>query len=816
MRRASSMLSALPIHSLGVLLAAGGALLSGPAAAQTSATELTVTRGSDDLRITALAPGVLRIRIAPHGQQPEDASWAVPAERRHAATAVTRTADGISTPLLQAHVNPATGRLRIEDAGGHALFAESDAPVSRDGARFTLRANLAIDEHIFGLGDKTGPLDRRGQSFATWNTDSFGFGTATDPIYKSIPFFLSTGHENRAYGVLLDSTWRGWFDFGHRDADTLEMGADGGAIDYYVLAGPSVAEVTRRYAWLTGTSPLPPRWALGYQQSRWSYSSEAEVRALADRLHAERIPTDVIWLDIDFQDRTRPFTIDTKAFPHFGEMVQDLAKGGIKTVAITDLHIAAAPNQGYAAYDSGIAGDQFLHRADGSLYVGLVWPGPAVFPEFTRASTRAWWGSLFRPLVDMGVAGIWNDMNEPAIFETPTKTMPPDVRHRIASDDFAPRTATHAEIHNVYGMLNTRATYDGLRTLRPDARAFVMTRASYAGGQRYAATWTGDNSSTWDHLRLAVAQTLNLGLSGFAWTGTDIGGFIGGPTPELLTRWYEYGAFLPIMRNHSQKAAPRAEPWVDGPEQLAIRRHYIEERYRLLPFLYGLAEANARTGDPLARPLFYDFPGMISESCVTTMSFTLGGKLLVAGAPRPEQHDRYAACLPAGTWYNYWTGAKLDIAPSQDGPFGQLVVTPQLDTLPVFVRAGTILPRQPLVQSTGEMPKGALELHVYPGPDCAGTLYEDDGHSMGFTHGAYLRQTLRCETGAGGITRLVFDRREGRYAPWWRRITVTLHDMTAAKPMLRGKPLTTQQDPQGVRFELPDMPAGGTVDIGGA
>lgn len=407
-------------------------------------------------------------------------------------------------------------------------------------------------------------------------------------------------------------------------------------------------------------------------------------------------------------------------------------------------------------------------------------------------------------------------MNEPAIFETPIKTMPPEARHRIASDDFAPRTAPHAEIHNVYGMLNTRATYDGLRKLRPDTRAFVMTRASYAGGQRYAATWTGDNSATWDHLRLAVAQTLNLGLSGFAWTGTDIGGFVGGPPPELLTRWYQYGAFLPIMRNHAQKAAPRAEPWVDGPDHLAIRRHFIEERYRLLPFLYGLAEANARTGEPLARPLFYDFPGMISESCVTTMSFTLGGKLMVAGAPCPEQHNAYAACLPAGIWYDYWTGARVAIEPSRDGPFGQLILTPRLNTLPVFVRGGTILPRQPLLQSTSEKPKGPLELHIYPGPDCAGTLYDDDGLSMGFTRGAFLRQSVRCETDAKGVTRIVFDRRQGSYAPWWSGIAVTLHGTAVDQARLSGKPLEMRRDEKGISFDLPDLPVGGVVELRGA
>src|SRR5690606_33200192 len=270
-------------------------------------------------------------------------------------------------------------------------------------------------------------------------------------------------------------------------------------------------------------------------------------------------------------------------------------------------HVAHAPGEGYAPYDSGTAGDHFVRRRDGSRYVGTVWPGDSVFPDFTRAATRAWWGGLYRGFVDAGIAGFWNDMNEPALFGTPTKTMPPDVVHRIDTDGFPVRIASHAEIHNVYGMENTRATFEGLRALRPAERAFVMTRASYAGGQRYAATWTGDNSSTWSHLKLAVAQTLNLGLSGFGYTATDVGGFTGGASPELMTRWFQLAAFMPLFRNHSATDAPRAEPWVDGERHTAIRRRFIEERYRLLPYIYALADENARTGAPLMRPLFYEY-----------------------------------------------------------------------------------------------------------------------------------------------------------------------------------------------------------------
>jgi alpha-glucosidase len=504
------------------------------------------------------------------------------------------------------------------------------------------------------------------------------------------------------------------------------------------------------------------------------------LRTLAARFRKERFPLDVIWLDIDYQDHNGPFTVNKATFPDMRKLVSDMGSDGIRLVPITDLHVAYLPNQGYAPFDSGIAGDNFVHKADGSLYVAPVWPGPSVFPDFTRASTRAWWGSLYKDFIADGFAGFWNDMNEPAVFDTPTKTMPLDNLHRIEGDDFAPRIATHAEIHNVYGMQNTRATFEGMKRWRPDLRPFVMTRASYAGGQRYAVTWTGDNSSTWDHLRLSVEQLINLGLSGFAYSGADVGGFTGGPRPELLTRWFEVAAFTPIFRDHSMKDAPRAEPWVDGPEQLAIRKRYVEERYRLLPYIYALADENARTGDPLMRPVFYDYPDALQSSCDQSLSFTLGASLLVAGPPKPESPQAFDICLPAGGWYDYWTGLPET---------GQnLTRQPKHHELPVFVRAGTILPRQPLVQSTMEVPKGPLELDVYPGDDCRGELYFDDGISIA---GPHLRQTIQCAATTKGLV-LRFGPREGTWKPWWKQIAVTVHGAHPARKMIADQPRVSE------------------------
>jgi len=422
--------------------------------------------------------------------------------------------------------------------------------------------------------------------------------------------------------------------------------------------------------------------------------------------------------------------------------------------------------------------------------VGKVWPGPAVFPDFTQAQTRQWWGTLYKTFVDEGVAGFWNDMNEPAVFETPTKTMPDDVQHRIGEPGFRNRTAPHLEIHNVYGMENARGTYEGLLALRPDQRPFVMSRASFAGGQRYSTTWTGDNSSTWNHLRMTVPQIVNLGLSGFSLTGADVGGFAGSPPAGLLTKWIELSAFQPIDRDHSAKGTRMHEVWVDGPEQEAIRRRYIEERYRLMPYLYTVAEETSHDGLPINRPLFLEFPHAIEDGTpfdLTTggAEFLVGSRVLVAPNPSPEEVAPYVVRLPPGTWYDYWTGERyiravpgtsLD-AEQRDLVLAekQLSVTPKLDQMPVYVRGGTILPIAPLTQSTVEVPKGPLTLRVYPSAGgsklaaegCDGEVYSDDGESFAFRHGAYARIHFTCAVASDGSVSVTIGNQEGSWKPWW-------------------------------------------------
>jgi alpha-glucosidase len=764
---------------------------------------IEIRSGTAVMQVTALRDDLLRVRVGATGTLPEDASWAVLATARTAKVGVKAESDdkfvGFATGKLRVTIQKLPLVMTVKDLAGNVIAEDiPEHPVEFHGAGFRVYKRSAEDEHYFGLGDKPGPLDRRNEAFTNWNTDAFGWQESTDPIYKSIPFVI-TFRKGVAGGVFLDNTWRSSFDFNKELRDGYSFGSEGGPLDYYILYGPEPKDVVREWAWMTGTTPLPPLWSLGYQQSRYSYFPEAEVRRIVSRLRSERIPADAIWLDIDYQLKNRPFTVDPEKFPTFDKMVADFKADHMHTVVITDLHIANLPGQGYKPYDEGVAGDHFVHNPDGSVYTGVVWPGAAVFPDFTQKASRDWWGTLYGDFAKRGVAGFWNDMNEPALFQVTSKTMPDETQHRIDEPGFQKRTANQLEIHNVFGMQNTRGTYEGLRKLVPDQRPFVLTRASYAGGQRYSATWTGDNSSTWNHLRQTTPQLINLGLSGFGMSGADVGGFAGSPQPELLTKWLEIAAFHPIDRDHTSMGTYPQEPWEDGSTaDLNIRRRFIEERYRLMSYLYTTAEEMSRTGIPIMRPLFLEFPKASKDGhpidLNTNNEFLMGPDILVAPSPYPDERDDYEAVLPPVGWYNYWTGEAVQTR-AKDMRVGndnvpdvdlQISLHPSVDTLPVFARGGSIIPIQPLVQSTAEKPVGPLTLRVYPparvGEPCEGSLYLDDGISYGYEKGQFLRLKFSCELTADGVTVKVGPR-EGGFAPWWTQFSVEVYG--AAKPAAR-------------------------------
>jgi alpha-glucosidase len=743
---------------------------------------VTLRTATGTLSLTAVNDFVLRVRASREGPFAKDFSWAVVPGANVPTGSLKVSDDGpaVLAATPQVHV-----RIK-KDPLGVVFLDASDQVLSEDDPRqptllttqgFRVNKAMPEDEHYYGLGDKAGTLDRRGRAFTNWDVDAYGWQDSSDPLYKSIPFFIAL-RKGRAYGIFLDSTWRTWFDFGNRANDGYAFGADGGELDYYFIAGPHPRSVLQRYADLTGKTPLPPLWTLGFQQCRYSYYPEARVYEVARTFRKKKIPADVIYLDIDYQKGNRPFTVDRDRFPHFEQMIADLGQDGFKVIAITDPHLAQLPGAGYRPYDEGAAADHFVHNPDGSVYVGTVWPGDSVFPDFTWAPARAWWGTLYRDFVSAGIAGFWNDMNEPTVFKTPTGTMPLDTVHRVDSGG----AASHREVHNVYGMQNSRATYEGLLELQHDRRPFVLTRATFAGGQRFAASWTGDNSSTWSHYRISVPTLLSLGLSGYPMVGDDIGGFVGSPPPDLLTRWFELGAFNPIFRDHTNKGTLDQEPWVHGPQHEAIRRRYIEARYRLMPYIYTLAEEASRTGVPLMRPLWLEHPETEDTAYTEDRVFLFGPDLLVE--PKlDERLDPLDVLVPPGVWYDYWTGQRWLVTPGQRVSVG-------LGDLFVLVRGGAIVPHQPLVQSTGEVPKGPLELRVYLGPDCRGSLYMDDGVTFDYRKGAFLRLASSCQESAGGVS-VTTGAAEGSYEPWFASVAYVIHGVRSGPKQVTvdGKPV---------------------------
>ena len=716
--------------------------------------------GSAKIRIVALSDSVVRVRLAPAGAFPADTSWVVlPGSQQNDVRVDVKDSRRMvefSTARLKIRVRKSPFQIIFLDSEGNVIHQDSAGEaVAWNGTEIRTWKVMPEYEQYFGLGEKAGPMNRRGRAFSMWNTDYFGYQESSDPLYKSIPFFLALDNGS-AYGIFFDNTFRTTFDFGTQSRKTYSFGADGGELDYYFFYGPHPKKVLEEYTALIGRTPLPPLWTMGYQQCRYSYFPEHRVRELARTFRERKIPVDVLYLDIDYLDAFRPFIVNREYFPHFEDMISDLHKDGFKFISIIDPHLKK--QEGYVPYDQGIAGDHFIKNPDGSLFVGVVWPGESVFPEFTQEKTREWWGTLYKDLLEAGIDGIWNDMNEPAVFRE-TKTMPLDTVHRT---DFG--ATDHREAHNIYGMQMVRATYDGIRKLRPNLRPFVLTRAGYAGAQRYAATWTGDNTSSWNHYRMMTPMLLGLGVSGYPYVGADIGGFAGSPPADLLTRWTQLGVFTPMFRNHTVVGSADQEPWVHGPEHEAIRKRYIELRYELLPYIYTQMEETSRTGIPLMRPLFLEYPED-PENYGNDQQFLFGRDFLVA-AQLTEMTDRMDFTLPPGEWYNYWTGEKY-------GGHTRMRPAPGLDELPVYVRGGAILPQQPVVQHTDEHPQGPLTLRVYAGEDCSGSLYLDDGKTFDYQEGEYLRIRFGCQTSDDGL-RITLSAYEGNFKPWWKKISLEI------------------------------------------
>ena len=599
--------------------------------------------------------------------------------------------------------------LAIAELEGHTVGKDEEKTDS-----VTIIKKLGKDDAIYGLGDKPGCLNKRGYSYVNWNTDDPApHVDSFKSLYKSIPFFIVLGDEY-CYGIFADNTYKTTFDFGYENTDYYFVEHEKGELDYYFMPGNDMAEVVGLYTSLTGTTPLYQRWIYGSHQSRWGYYTQDEVLDIADKFRELDIPCDVIHMDIDYMNGYRVFTFDDKKFPDVKGLSEKLADRGVKLISIIDPGVKK--DEDCFMYKEGMEMDAFAHDTDGSVYENAVWPGTSVFPDFTKQSVRSWWGDKTKILLEHGISGIWNDMNEPASFNGP---LPDDVQFEYGA---------HEKVHNIYGHFMAKATYEGLAKNDGGKRPFVLTRAAYAGSQKYCGGWTGDNHSIWAHIALSLEQVCNLSVSGLAMCGSDIGGFGSDTTPELLVRFYEAAVFVPFFRNHSAMGTRRQEPWQFDETTIDAVRKTVKLRYRFIPYIYDLAHECEKTGAPIVRPLVYEYP---VDKHVRNISdeYMLGSFVLVAPviAPGKEAREVY---LPDGDWYDYYTGEKYS-----GGRY--ILADAPLDKVPVFIKAGAIIPvADGEIRSTEDITEDKISILTYPGKGSF-VHYQDDNETFAYRDGAY-------------------------------------------------------------------------------
>ncbi len=764
-------------------------------ATQPDRASVTAARGA--LEIAAHPSGALRVRISRKRKLPTYQSWAVveTATLERLRCKPTQSGAVIRAPMqsVRLQFEPLTCSFSRPKS---AAFAADLMIGSRDDHIVVRKAYNSTD-HVYGLGEKTGWLDKRGRRYLMRNTDVMwafpaGFAQVTDPLYASFPFFI-IHNAKQTYGVFVDNPE--FTEFNFTGDDWYEFSAPADTLNYYLLPGPTLPQVVRQYTNLTGRMPLPALWTLGYHQCRWGYTCEADIKRVAAELRGRNIPADGLWLDIDYMDEYRVFTWDEADYPRPREMAADLKSDGFHTITIIDPGVKV--DRGYRIYREGRAQDHFLKHSSGKEYNGKVWPGRSAFPDFHRAETRVWWAGLVRDWVAAyGLGGVWNDMNEPAAVDITGPIM--DVRHGGGK-------LPHAAARNTYGLQMARATFEGLLAQNPDSRPFILTRAAFSGAQTVTSLWGGDNGSHWEDLAASLPLLLNLGLSGMPFVGVDIGGFGGDTNAELLARWTEVGAFYPFCRNHSVMGSCSQEPWQFGPAVEAICRRYISLRYQLLPYLYNLFYQAAQTSAPIMRPLVWHYP-KDPHTFNLNDQFMLGPELLIAPVLAPGLQAR-AVYLPKGKWYRFSQDAKY-----YEGPTHIIAEAP-LDELPIFVRAGAILPTWPLAQHTGAIERAAVTLHLWPG-NGRFEYYEDDGASRAYERSERSERSEQSEyrltafTLRGDEKRIELEckRPKGHYPANRSAWTVAIHGWPASggSATLDNRAIPIRRAGEMSQVEVPD------------
>lgn len=590
---------------------------------------------------------------------------------------------------------------------------------------------------LYGTGENTGSLMRNGKKVTLWNTDNVQYKAYNgDRLYQSHPWVLGVNKDGTAFGVIADNTWKQQIDL----TDSIRFISDGPAFRVIVIKGNSPQEVVKELGTLIGRMEMPPLWALGYQQCRWSYIPDTRIKNIADTFRLKKIPCDVIWMDIDYMDGYRIFTFDKLKMPH-PEAVNDyLHQKGFHSIWMIDPGVKA--EKGYSVYDSGSKGDNWVQNSDRKEFNGKVWPGDCAFPDFTRPETRTWWSGLYKEFIATGIDGVWNDMNEPSVFDSPTKTMPEDNWHRGGG---GLQAGNHLQYHNVFGMLMVKATREGILNANPGKRPFVLSRSGFLGSNRYAATWTGDNAATEDDMKLSIPMSLNLGLSGQAFNGPDIGGFSSNTTPDLFGQWISMGVFFPFVRGHACIGTNNKEPWAFGTEIENVSRTAINRRYRLLPYYYTLFHESSVTGMPVMRPVFFADP---KDTALRTeeQTFLVGNDLLIIPkwAVNPVQ--------PKGIW-------RIISITGENSSTDKY----QAD---VRIKGGAIIPMGNIIQNTTQYSLDSLTLFVSLDQkgEAKGRMYEDAGDGFQYKKGEYLLSGYRAVQ-TGTSVKVTVTAKDGNLKP---------------------------------------------------
>ncbi|XCF06446.1 glycoside hydrolase family 31 protein [Tamlana crocina] len=729
------------------------------------------TENGVKLEVTVRRDSILRFRFTTTGIFDNDFSYAITkyASRGYNHLEVTEDDDNyiITTSKLICHISKLDLRSSIYDAKDKSLICEDELGFHWEesyefgGDVVKMSKTAQPGESYYGLGDKPVDNNLKGKRFENWVTDSYAYGRDTDPIYKTIPFYTAL-HNKKSYGIFFDNTFRSYFDFCSERRNISSFWAHGGEMNYYFIYGPEMSEVVANYTDLTGKPhEMPALWALGYHQCKWSYYPESNVKEITAKFRELKIPCDAIYLDIDYMEGFRCFTWSKEYFPDPKRMVKELADDGFKTIVIIDPGIKI--DMDYSVFKEGLEKDYFCKRADGPYMKGKVWPGECYFPDFTKPEVREWWSDLFKELVeDIGVKGVWNDMNEPAVMDVPGKSFPDDVRH-----DYDGNPCSHRKAHNIYGMQMARATYQGLKKFSYPKRPFVITRAAYSGTQRYTSSWTGDNVATWDHLNIANLQAQRMAMSGFSFVGSDIGGFAEQPNGELYARWIQLGIFHPFCRTHSSGDHGDQEPWAFGKTITDVVRKFIELRYQLLPYLYTAFWRYADEGIPILKSLvLYDQED--SQTHYRNDEFIFGEKILACPVNGPNQKGR-RMYIPRGQWYNFWTDEVV-----KGGQ--EIWVDADLDSMPIFVSEGAIIPKYPIQQYVGEKTIDELILDVYykEGKE-ESMVYEDAGDGYDYIKGRYSLRNFKLHGKKDEL--IIQQHKSGKYVTTYKTFKLNLHGL---------------------------------------